>query len=113
VLKNGGLLIDMPGMRELGLLGVGEEIDDGFVDVQTLSKACCFADCTHANEPGCAVREAIDRGELNAEHFQNYRKLKKESDFHELSYADKRQKDRTFGKLVRSVSKTRNKRDDF
>jgi ribosome biogenesis GTPase len=117
VLENGGLLIDMPGMRELGLLGVGEEIDEGFADVfaniQTLSKACRFADCTHANEPGCAVREAIQRGELNAEHFRNYQKLKKESDFHELTYADKRQKDRAFGKLVRSVSKTRSKRDDF
>lgn len=113
VLENGGLLIDMPGMRELGLLGVGEEIDEGFADVQTLSKECRFADCTHANEPGCAVREAIERGDLNAEHFQNYLKLKKESDFHELSYADKRQKDRAFGKLVRSVSKTRNKRDDY
>ena len=113
VLENGGLLIDMPGMRELGLLGVGEEIDEGFADVQTLSKECRFADCTHANEPGCAVREAIERGDLNTEHFHNYQKLKKESDFHELSYADKRQKDRAFGKLVRSVSKTRNKRDDF
>jgi len=113
VLENGGLLIDMPGMRELGLLGVGDEIEEGFVDVQALSEKCRFADCTHANEPGCAVREAIERGELNTEHFQNYLKLKKESDFHELSYADKRQKDRAFGKLVRSVSKTRNKRDDY
>jgi len=117
VLENGGLLIDMPGMRELGLLGVGEEIDEGFADVfaniQTRSRECRFADCTHANEPGCAVREAIERGELNAEHFRNYQKLKKESEFHELSYADKRQKDRAFGKLVRSVSKTRGKRDDY
>jgi len=113
VLENGGLLIDMPGMRELGLLGVGDEIDEGFADVQKLTKECRFSDCTHANEPGCAVREAIERGELKTEHFQNYQKLKKESDFHELSYADKRQKDRAFGKLVRSVSKTRNKRDDY
>jgi len=117
VLENGGLLIDMPGMRELGLLGVGEETDEGFADVfaniQTRSRECRFADCTHANELGCAVLEAIERGELNAEHFQNYQKLKKESDFHELSYADKRQKDRAFGKLVRSVSKARSKRDDF
>lgn len=113
VLENGGLLIDMPGMRESGLLGVGEEIEEGFADVQTRSRECRFADCTHANEPGCAVREAIERGELNVEHFQNYQKLKKESDFQELSYAEKRKKDRAFGKLVRSVSTTRNKRDDF
>ena len=112
VLENGGLLIDMPGMRELGLLGVGEEIDEGFAYIQKLTKECRFADCTHANEPGCAIRAAIEQGTLNAGHFENYVKLKKESDFHDLSYAEKRQKDRAFGKLVRSVSKTRNKRDD-
>lgn len=113
VLENGGLLIDMPGMRELGLLGVGEEIDEGFADVQTRSKECRFADCTHANEPDCAEREAIERGELNAEHFDNYLKLKKESDFHELSYVDKRKKDRAFGKFIHSVTKARGRRDDY
>ena len=105
VLEHGPLLIDMPGMRELGMLGVGEEIDEGFADIQALSQECRFANCTHANEPGCAVRSAIERGELNAESFQNYLKLKKESDFHEMSYLEKRQKDRAFGKFVRSVTK--------
>ena len=112
VLENGGLLIDMPGMRELGLLGVGEKIDEGFADIQKLTKECRFADCTHSNEPGCAIRKAIEQGKLNTGHFENYMKLKKESDFHDLSYAEKRQKDRAFCKLVRFVSKTRNKRDD-
>jgi ribosome biogenesis GTPase len=64
------------------LLGVGEDIDEGFADILALSKECRFADCTYANEPGCAIRSAIEQGELNAEHFQNYLKLKKESEFH-------------------------------
>ena len=106
-LENGGLLIDMPGMRELGMLGVSDEIDDSFADIQECSRSCRFANCTHANEPGCAVQRAIERDELDAGHFQNYLKLKKESGFHEMSYLEKRKKDRAFGKFVHSVVKSR------
>ncbi|OHC90171.1 MAG: ribosome small subunit-dependent GTPase A, partial [Sideroxydans sp. RIFOXYB12_FULL_59_6] len=81
MLESGGLLIDMPGMRELGMLGVGEGIDNSFADIRELSRNCRFTDCSHTNEPGCAVRKAMERNELNAEHYQNYLKLKKESDF--------------------------------
>ena len=121
VLDSGALLIDMPGMRELGLLGSGEETDDrfaegfgtGFAKLQAVSRECRFADCTHANEPGCAVCAAIESGELNAEHVQNYRKLKKEADFHALSGIDKRRKERAFCKLVHSTLMARDKRRDF
>ncbi len=112
MLEHGGLLIDMPGMRELGMLGVSEGIDDSFADIRAFSKSCRFTDCCHTNEPGCAVRRAIERHELNAEHLQNYLKLKKESEFHELSYVEKRKKDRAFGQFVHSVMKTRGKRFD-
>jgi ribosome biogenesis GTPase len=112
MLAHGGLLIDMPGMRELGMLGVSEGIDESFADIRELSQNCRFADCSHVNEPGCAIQKAIELCELDTEHFQNYLKLKKESEFHELSYVDKRKKDRAFGKFVRSVTKTRGKRDD-
>jgi len=109
VLENGGLLIDMPGMRELGMLGVGEVVDESFSDIVAYAKACRFANCTHASEPGCAVRQAIANHELDAEHLKGYLKLKKESEFHEMSYLEKRQKDRAFGQFVRSVQKTRGK----
>lgn len=112
VLEHGGLLIDMPGMRELGMLGVSEGIDDSFADIQEYSKNCRFANCTHTNEPGCAVQRAIEQDELNAEHFQNYLKLKKESEFHEMSYLEKRKKDRTFGQFVHSVMKAKGKRNE-
>lgn len=111
VLENGGELIDMPGMRELGLLGVSEVIDDSFADIQAHARNCRFADCTHTNEPGCAVRSAMTQDELDAGHFQNYLKLKRESEFHEMSHLEKRRKDRAFGQFVRSVVKEKGKRN--
>ena len=104
-LDNGGLLIDMPGMRELGILSAGAGIDDSFADIKVLASECRFADCSHTNEPGCAIRMAIESGELNPEHYQSYLKLKAESEFNEMSYVDKRKKDRAFGKMVKSVLK--------
>jgi len=105
VLDNGGLLIDMPGMRELGILSAGAGIDDSFADIKVLATACRFADCSHNNEPGCAIRMAIENGELNPAHYQSYLKLRAESEFNEMSYVDKRKKDRAFGKMVKSVLK--------
>ena len=110
VLENGGLLIDMPGMRELGMLGVGKSIDESFIDIQAHSTQCRFADCTHTTEPGCAVQSAVEREELDAAHFRNYLKLKRETEFNEMSYHEKRRKDRAFGKLVHSVTKTKQRR---
>lgn len=113
VLENGGLLIDMPGMRELGMLGVSEGLDDSFADIHAHSTSCRFADCTHTNEPGCAIQSAIAQGELDPGHLHNYLKLKKESAFHDMSHLEKRKKERAFGKLVRSVTKTKGKRSDY
>jgi len=108
-LDNGALLIDMPGMRELGILSAGAGLDDSFAEIKVLASQCRFADCRHGNEPGCAIREAIENGELNPEHYQSYLKLKAESDFNEMSYVDKRKKDRAFGKHVKSVLKDKGK----
>ncbi len=109
VLDNGALLIDMPGMRELGILGAGDGLDDSFADVRELARHCRFADCRHTNEPGCAIRRAIENGELNAEHYQSYLKIKAEGEFNEMSYLDKRKKDKAFGKMVRSIMKDKEK----
>lgn len=109
MLDNGGLLIDMPGMRELGMLSAGSGINESFADIKALASACRFADCSHSNEPGCAIRMAIESGELNPEHYQSYLKLKAESAFNEMSYLDKRKKDRAFGKFVQSVLKQKGK----
>ena len=109
VLEGGALLIDMPGMRELGMLGVSEGLDDTFADIGELAKNCRFADCGHSSEPGCAVRAAIERHDLSEERLQDYRKLSRESAFHDLSYVERRKKDRDFGRFVRSAMKRKAK----
>lgn len=111
VLEQGGLLIDMPGMRELGMLGVGEGMEETFSDIGELARNCRFTDCSHASEPGCAVRAAVERHELSEEHLQNYVKLKKESEFHDLSYVERRKKDRAFGRFVHSAMKRKGRPD--
>ncbi len=113
VLEHGASLIDMPGMRELGMLGVSEGIDGGFADIQTYSLDCRFANCTHTGEPDYAVQRAIEQGELNPAHRQNYLKVKKESEFHEMSLFERRKKDRAFGKFVRSVIKAKGGRNEY
>jgi ribosome biogenesis GTPase len=110
VLESGALLIDMPGMRELGMLGVSDGLDDAFADVGELVKKCRFTDCGHSAEPGCAVRAAIERHDLSEERLRDYLKLRKESAFHDLSYAERRKKDRDFGRFVQSAMKQKAKR---
>ncbi len=104
-LAHGALLIDMPGMRELGLLGAGEGIEDTFADIRGWAGHCRFPDCTHDSEPGCAVRAAIQRGDITEAHLRNYLKLRKESEFHDLSLAERRDKDRAFGRFMHSYRK--------
>jgi len=111
VLDGGQLLIDMPGMRELGMLGVGEGLEEVFADVGELAANCRFADCSHVREPGCAVRAAIERGDLSEEHLQSYLKLRKESAYHDLSYVERRRRDREFGRMTRAVLKPKGGRD--
>jgi ribosome biogenesis GTPase / thiamine phosphate phosphatase len=105
VLHQGSLLIDTPGMRELGLLGASAGVNQEFGDVAELSSKCRYADCGHTREPGCAVLAAVTGGELSAERYASYLKLRKESEFHELSYVDKRKKDRAFGRLIKAALK--------
>lgn len=105
VMDSGALLIDTPGMRELGVFGAEVGIEQGFEELSALAKSCRYADCTHQHEPGCAVRAAIGRGELREDRFANYAKLKKEAAFNEMSSLEKRKKDKAFGRLVKSVKK--------
>lgn len=109
VLNQGSMLIDTPGMRELGLLGVTEGVNQGFEDIIELSMACRYADCSHTQESGCAVLTAIAQGELAEAHYSNYLKLRKESEHYEMSYLDKRKKDRAFGRFVKTVKKNKQK----
>ena len=105
VLEHGGLLIDTPGMRELGMLGAQQGIGETFADINALARGCRYPDCRHASEPGCEVRAAIERHELSEEHLRNFRKLQKEADFNDLSYVDRRKKDRALGRFFHTYKK--------
>ena len=79
-----GLLLDTPGLRELGLWDDGAGLDLAFADVTRAAEACRFADCGHGGEPGCAVRAALDDGSLGADRFEGWRKLAREERFRAL-----------------------------
>jgi ribosome biogenesis GTPase len=111
VLDQGAMLIDTPGMRELGNIGVSSGLEESFADIWSLSKTCRFANCTHTQEVGCALLNAIDNGTLQADRYQSYLKLMKESEYNELSYVEKRRKDRKFGQFVKTVMKHHKKND--
>jgi ribosome biogenesis GTPase / thiamine phosphate phosphatase len=104
-LEGGALVIDNPGMREFGILGAEGGIGDSFSDIIALASSCRFRDCSHTGEPGCAVLEAVESGEIGREHYENYTKLREESDFYQMSYAEKRKKDRDFGRYIKSAKR--------
>ena len=109
-LKNGALLIDTPGMRELGNMSVDTGLDETFSDIVELTQQCKFSNCSHSNEKGCAILTAIEEGELAEQRYNNYRKMINESAFNEMSYSEKRKKDKAFGKLIKSTLKDKNRR---
>jgi ribosome biogenesis GTPase / thiamine phosphate phosphatase len=109
-LDSGSIFIDSPGMRELGNFEISDGLDRTFNDVLSNARNCRFRDCTHTHEEGCAILQAIKDGEIEEDRYRNYLKLKKESDFYELSYLEKREKDKSFGKMKKSYNKfTRSK----
>ena len=103
VLDDGAMLIDTPGMRELGLLGSSDGVKESFGEISELGSACRFSDCTHTQEPGCAVLAAVEAGELSEERHQSYLKLRKETEFYDLTYVEKRKKDRAIGRFYKTA----------
>ena len=110
VLEHGALLIDTPGLRELGMMAVDEGIEESFSEIHRLAESCRFNDCTHTAEDGCAILLAVENGEVSPQRYQSYIKLKKESDFHQLSYVQRRRKDRQFGRMIKGVKKQMRKK---
>ncbi len=104
-LENGALMIDTPGMRELGNIGAEAGLAETFGDVQELIENCRFSDCTHTQEKGCAVLAAIEDGTLDEDRYEHYMKLQRESAHYQRSYLERRQRDKEFGKMVKSVLK--------
>lgn len=108
-LDNGAMLIDTPGMRELGNMSIDSGIDGTFSEILELSQHCKFGNCSHTSEKGCAILSAIKSGELSELRYKNYVKMKKEAEFNEMSYSEKRKKGKEFGKLIKSTLKNKNR----
>ncbi len=104
-LKNGAMIIDTPGMRELGNFAVDTGIHSTFDEIADLSNQCRYNDCSHTQEQGCSILAALKDGTISQERYQNFIKLNKESAFYEMSYLEKKRKDKKFGKFVKSVMK--------
>jgi len=109
-LSSGGLLLDTPGMRELQLTDCEQGVEETFSEITALAEQCRFKDCQHESEPGCAVRAAIESGDLDERRLANYLKLMKEQEFNSATLAERRAKDREFGRMVRSVTKSKKNR---
>ncbi|MGD0728294.1 MAG: ribosome small subunit-dependent GTPase A [Spirochaetia bacterium] len=105
VLDNGAIFVDTPGMRELGMLGFSLGIEESFGDIAAIAERCRFTDCTHTTEKGCAVLSSVAKGELTTERYNSYLKLMKESKYYEMTYMEKRKKDKAFGKMVKNYMK--------
>jgi ribosome biogenesis GTPase / thiamine phosphate phosphatase len=113
LIPGGCLVLDTPGMRELQLTDAASGIADTFEDIQALSAQCRFGNCQHESEPGCAVRDAIENGRLDPGRLHRWLKLLAEDSFNSASLAERRTKERAFGKMVRRVikeSKSRRRR---
>ena len=102
-LPDGGLLIDVPGMRELKVADVETALPKVFDDIEALASECRFADCHHEAEPGCAVQAAIENGGLSGRRLQSYKRLLRENERHNASLAERRSKERAFARHVRHV----------
>jgi len=101
----GCLVLDTPGMRELQLTDAASGIEDVFADLHELAASCRFSDCRHEAEPGCAVLAAVEAGEIDAARLGRWRKLVAEDAFNSASLAERRSRDKAFGKMVRRVIK--------
>ena len=109
ILDNGGILIDNPGMREVGITDSTNGLESTFDLIFRYSQNCKFKDCTHTNEAGCLVLEAVEKGEIDRASYENYLKMEKEKAYFESSVAERRKKDKVFGKMLKNYLKDINK----
>lgn len=108
-LPGGGLLIDVPGMRELRVADVEQSLEEVFEDVEKLARHCQFQNCQHLAEPGCAVKQAIEENRLDARRLANYQKLRRENALATESLAQKHARERDFGKMVKAVKRLKSR----
>jgi len=108
VLENGGILIDNPGMREVGIADSSGGLEITFDMIVSLSKNCRFKDCSHTSEVGCSVLEAVENGEIDKSSYENYLKMEREKAHFDATVAEKRNRDKLFGKMMKNYKKDMN-----
>ena len=113
LLPQGGMVIDTPGMRELGLWDSEAGLDRTFADIEALAARCRFRNCIHTSEPGCAVRAAAERGELSESRLTSYRKLREENRFTESRSEYMAEKNQKFKNIAKINKASRGKKGDW
>ncbi|MBU2650189.1 MAG: ribosome small subunit-dependent GTPase A [Bacteroidetes bacterium] len=108
ILENGGILIDNPGMREVGISDTTMGLETTFDQIMNYARNCRFKDCTHTSETGCAVLNAVENGEIDRNSYENYLKMEREKAFFESSVAERRKRDKKLGKIVKNYKKDKN-----
>lgn len=109
-LPAGGLLLDTPGMRELQLVDVATGLAEVFADVEAAAASCRFSDCRHESEPGCAIQQGLQSGELEESRVDRWRKLVAENSRNSESQAARRARERRFDRMARQVFADKRKR---
>ncbi len=110
-LPSGGLLIDVPGMRELRVADIDQSIGTVFADIELLARQCKFVDCKHETEPGCRVLQAVKENEIDHRRLTNYQKLQRENAQATATLAEKRAQGRDFAKMVKEVKLLKQRKD--
>ena len=105
VLENGAILIDNPGMREVGIASAADGLKTTFEKIDLLSQNCRFKNCSHISEAGCAVIEALEKGHLDINMYENYVKMERENAYFESSLEERKRKERIFGKILKDYNK--------
>ena len=107
ILKNDAVIIDTPGLREVGIADTSDGLENTFDHIFRLSSKCKFANCTHTHEKGCAVLDAVEKGVVPMASYRNYLKMEKERSHFNTDIIEKRKKDRAFGKMCKEAVKYR------
>lgn len=105
VLESGGVLLDNPGMREVGIVDTADGLEITFTAIEQYAQRCKFTNCTHTVETGCAVLDAVEKGEVDNKSYTGYLKMEKEKAYFESTVAERRKKDKSFGKMIKNFKK--------
>ena len=106
-LKSGAMVIDTPGMRELQLWGSEDCLDETYSEIARAATRCRFGDCTHQNEPGCAVQEMLIDGSLPVERYENYLQMRSEIQYTKKQVHERRADGKQFSKMVKRMKKVK------